>query len=72
MREVHATSCPYCGQAVEVTRGRVRSKFSVSGHTVFVSTEYVGVAGIEHHCDVLRHAMNDVRSGASIGRTEAE
>lgn len=66
MRETHTTFCPYCGQAVEVTRGRVISKFTTSGHTVFVSTEYKGGAGIEHHCDVLRHAMNEARvSGRS-------
>lgn len=62
MREIHEATCPYCGEVVKVTRGRVRSTFKTVGHTVFVATEYVGGAGIEHHCDVLRAAMNEVRS----------
>lgn len=65
IKDMHAVLCPYCAQAVEVRRGRIVASFKTAGHTVFVSTEYKGAGGIEHHCDVLRHAMNEARQNGS-------
>lgn len=61
-------ACPYCGEVTEVLVAVApKVERGWGPHVLFMTAQFSYLGGMEHHCAVLRKAIEDRRQPADKG-----